>query len=256
MEVLDVKRIIGLTVVAIASLGCNSDAEKGTQAGELGRGKFQYVCGSTGDPDAQCNENADLAIVDPATNMPAIALGGRFAVTFIKKDAPSGNTGVYAQGLSELTAFDYKDQFHTAKKAGWAALIGFTDGGGYSNARDLVHVRIEPIDHLEVAQTTPTGGGGGDFKGKVTVPGLTVDVTVSSPTTPVTQMFRVVPLTLDRRLLAGALACQWTSSNPSVANITTDPTKNIITVELKPGTATIHVTLGDKATDVQVKVGT
>jgi hypothetical protein len=234
-------RQYGVVLVVLAAAGCSSSPGNGTSPGELGRGKFSYYC----DPnykvaDAQCNDNADLAIVDPSTNLPSIALGASFNVTFSDGRDYTDDTNAIA--------LDPNTMRFVAIETGYAVLVGHRDDQG--NAEDLVHVTIEQIDHIEFAHTAPMGG---SFKGEVTAPGLMASFTVQGG--PVTQLFRVVPLTKDRRLLAGALPVKWTSSDPSVVQVMTDPTQNIITVQiLKSGTATLHVTLGETAGDVTLTV--
>ena len=125
------------------------------------------------------------------------------------------------------------------------------NGVSRTSVQDVAHMLFQTIDHLEFAHTNPTGG---SFKGNVTVPGLSITVSVAGG--PVTQLFRVVPMTADRKLLAGSLPCMWTSSDATTAQVTTDPTQNIVTVQLnKAGTATLHVTLGSAAADVTVTLG-
>jgi hypothetical protein len=70
--------------------------------------------------------------------------------------------------------------------------------------------------------------------------------------------FRVTPAAADgKTILAGSFPCMWTTSDKDIANITTDPTDNIVTIVSGPkqGTATIHVTLGPMATDIPITLG-
>ncbi|MBI5538229.1 MAG: hypothetical protein HY898_36240 [Deltaproteobacteria bacterium] len=245
------KRIIVVAAAIAALSGCDKSKDaSASQAGELGRGTFTYVCGTGA--DAQCNDNSDLALVDPATNFPPIALGATFSSSFKVNDAQDPSAVMSA--VPDMLDSETVPKYLIAKKVGWVALLGMESAGG-TRVSDLIHAKVEPLDHLEVAQSAPTGGGGADFKGKVTAPGIDVTITGSTPSTPVTQMFRVVPMTKDRKLLAGALPCQWTTSNEAVARITTDAGQNIITVELKPGDATLKAALGGLTVDVKVKVG-
>jgi hypothetical protein len=225
-----------LAAGGLAALGCSSASGNGAQAGELGRGTFSYVCGPGA--DAQCNSNADLPIVDPSTNLPPVALGSLFDLDYAPGRVESDDEAV-------LPVVD--NQWFYAKGSGYVAVVGSKGG----TADDLVHVLVEPIDHLEFAQSAVTGG---SFMGEVTVPGLTATVTVNGG--PLTQYYRVVPLTQDRKLLAGGLPCMWTSSNPSVGRVVSDPAQNIVQVQFSQnGMVTFHVTLGSAAGDVNVTVG-
>ncbi len=231
--------------------GCKKtdDPTHGVQPGELGRGKFSYVCGHGA--DAQCNDNADIPIVDPSTNLPNVAVGSTFSVAYKSNadEAKGAGTGITQSGDLDLLAIDTSGAApgYQAKRVGFVAVLGIWSGN-----EDLVHLKIVDVDHLEFANTEPTGGG--SFKGKVTVPGL--DLTLSSSSA-ASMLFRVVPLTKDRRLLAGALTCKWTTSDPTVLAIDGDDTQNILKTKLlKTGVAKLHVTLGAKSGDVTVTVGT
>jgi hypothetical protein len=234
-----------IVVIALGVAACSSSSGNGVQPGELGRGKFAYACGPGA--DAQCNDNADLAIVDPATNLPPIALGSIFSVGYTDKYGGSQHTYI-----ADSSFFAVRDGWLVALQTGEAAIWGESPGSSDYKPKleDMVHVKVVSVDHLELAQTKPMGG---SFKGVVTVPGLTATATLAGA--PVTQLFRVVPMTADRKLVAGGLLCSWTSNNPQVATIMTDPTKNIVTVQYaQAGMATLHVTLGALAADVNVTV--
>ena len=236
---------IGLCSSLALLVACKSSTtEHGVQAGELGRGTFTYSCGSGA--DAECNDNSDLAIVDPATNLPSVAVGATFSIGY--KSNQTNAVGISQSGDLDLLAVDSKGSKpgFLAKRAGFVAVVGV-----YLVNEDLVHVHVEELDHLEFANTTPTAGG--SFKGAVTVPGLTVSA--SAAVAP-TMLLRVVPMTKDRRLLAGALACQWTSTDPTLIQIDGPATQNIVSIKLlKSGTGKLHVTLGTLASDVTLTVG-
>lgn len=229
---------VGL-LASVAVTGCDStQSGNGQQPGELGRGTFTYTCGPGA--DAQCNQNADLAIVDPSTNLPPIALGSTF-------DLGYSNGATQADDTAGIV-LDQAVNLYGAAQTGYVAVFGLRGSGSSAPAEDLVHLKIVSVDHLEFAQTSPSGG---TFKGVVTAPGITVNVTVGSGTP--TQLLRVVPMTSDRKLIAGALPCNWTSNDPTIAQVASDPGQNIVTVKLlKAGTTKVHVTLGSLAGDVTV----
>jgi len=242
---------VAWAVVALVS--CNSSSGPPKQPGELGRGVFSYSCGPGA--DAQCNQNADLAPLDQSTNLPPVAVGAVFGITFAMNPATAGDQP--NPGHTKAVATSFVDvggaNLFTAKRAGYTAIIGYAGVPIEANeeAVDLVHTHLAAIDHIEFAQSSAMGG---NFQNEVTVAGLAVNVTVSG--SPVTQLFRVVPVTPDHKLLAGALPVMWTSSDPTTAPITTDPTQNIITVQFNSaGTVTLHATLASFSGDVTVTVG-
>jgi hypothetical protein len=241
----------GGALAVLCSAGCKStDSGNGKQVGELGRGVFGYVCGSGA--DAQCNDNADVAIVDPSTNLPVVAVGGSFFVTYASNasstnNVPDGHTDTVDTTFIDV---DPTGTQYVAKRAGYAVLYGLQgtvamtachavscDGDA---PEDLVHLLLQPVDHIEFAHSAVMGG---SFKQEVTTPGGgMVSLTVNGQ--PLTELFRVVPMTKDRNLLAGSLPIMWTSSDTSVGQITTDPTQNIITLQLeKAGTTMLTATL-------------
>jgi len=238
-----------LLVLASSSflVACKKSDDHGAEPGELGRGTFKYACGQGG-ADAQCNDDADLAIVDPSTNLPSVALSSTFNVGFLPNDDSDGTLRGTQSGDADFLAIDSSvgSAQYVAERTGYVAVIGLDD-----HPLDLVHVKIESIDHLEFANTNPSAGG--TLKGQVTVPGLTISASASSAPT---MLVRVVPMTADRRLLAGALACKWTTSDATIVAIDGGATQNIVKVDLlKNGTATLHVTLGALSGDVTLTVG-
>lgn len=232
----------GGVLIALAALGCSSSSSNnGKQVGELGRGTFAYACTSMA--DAQCNDNADVAIVDPSTNLPTVAVGGTFQVTYYSNgnqgSTPDGHTDTVDAAFIDV---DTSGMSYVAKRAGYGVIYG-VPGGSSCHTRmcdgtapqDLVHMYLQPVDHIEFAHSAVMGG---SFKGEATTPGGgMVMFTVNGQ--PATQLFRVVPMTKDRKLLAGSLPIMWTSSNTMVGQITTDPTQNIITLQLSTAGTTM-----------------
>jgi hypothetical protein len=235
----------------VCAVGCSSSSNgNGKQAGELGRGVFGYSCVSAA--DAQCNNNADVAIVDASTNLPSVAVGATFYVTYASNasstnNVPDGHVDTVDTTFIDIDATGIE---FVAKRAGLAVLYGLQgtvamtachsvtcDGDA---PEDLVHLQLQAIDHIEFAHSALMGG---TFKGEVTTPGGgMVSLTVNGQ--PLTELFRVVPMTKDRKLLAGSLPIMWTSSDTTVGQITTDPTQNIVTLQLeKAGTTMLTATL-------------
>jgi hypothetical protein len=246
---------------ALAALAAACAGDGGAkQVGKLGLGTFAYVC--TSGADAACEANADVPLADPSTRLPPVAAGATFDVTYTTRAggadaAPDGH--VDAVG----TAFVGPDATMThlaATRAGFAVLYGVA-GDVPAGCRevtcdgvapeDLVHVLVEPADHLELAHAPAMGG---DFVGETTMPGGgAVSLARGGPTP--AELFRAVLVTKDRRLLAGSLPTAWTSSDTSVARIASDAARSVIRLELDaPGTTTLTVTAGGLSASVTVTV--
>jgi hypothetical protein len=238
------KRSIFIMFAAFALASCGeTSGPEAVQEGELGNGTFIYDCHE--ESDAQCDENSVLALPDETLKtLPSVAVGAAFRVRYDPKEGDGSidspvpdfitNEAVMSEGGSGAV-------FLRAARAG----IGVLSGSVSIYPEDLVHVRIEEAKDLVVTRIDTTGNFGFDGAG-------VVDVSVKLEDT----YFRVVPVTEDKRILSGALPCMWTTSDEAVVTITSDPTSNVVGVQMKQqGTATLHVKLGDLEKDVTVTVG-
>jgi hypothetical protein len=67
--------------------------------------------------------------------------------------------------------------------------------------------------------------------------------------------FRAVPIDTEGNMLAGDIGCSWTTSNPGVVTIESDPSKNIVTFRIQgPGNASLHVQMGSMGKDVAFNI--
>jgi len=224
-----------------AAVGCEDDKSAAVRAGQLGAAEFRYVCGTGEDP--QCNTDADLAQPGEFSEFPKIAVGGAFGIDVRPKSGPESTIKLdFARSLFD---FDEAAKNFKAKKPGVMSILGVRN----DDVLDLTWVEIVKADHIKLIQGTPDG----KFKDgsiKIGPEGVAGQANVQ-----LTFKFRAVAADKDDKLLAGSLPCMWTTSDAAIANITSSPTANIVTVVSgNPGTATIHVTLGDMQGDIALKV--
>lgn len=232
----------------ILIVACDDETEPEPQQpdvvlqGGLGRATFTYGCSGPSDP--QCDLDADLAPLREASPFPLLAVGSKFQLT-------AEGTGYGAltldSGSSGFLAVDADGVTVTASRAGIVAVVAAKDG----TPVDFANIELVEPAGLKILQATPQGSFTGvdiDFgNGEVSA---TADVEI-------TFKFRAIVTDDDDTLLAGALPCTWTTSDPDVARITSDPADNIVTVVSgQSGTAVISVTYGDFTGQVTVEVGT
>lgn len=248
------KRWWGLLWVALAT-GCDEggSVDAAGERGELNNGTFFYVCNDKA--DAQCDEDAVVGARDPATSaFPPLARGGRFSVRFEYDDDPVLLNylifaGPYVEGMEGSPVF-------TAVAPGVTAVAAVDESS--SLAYDLVHLTVVEPAALRISETTTTQervediAAGVDLElGSDAVLDITAEVTLATRT-----FFRAAPVDGAGNVLAGALDTTWTSSDPGVVAIVSDPENNVIEIEpLGSGTATLTVTMGDLTATVPVEAG-
>jgi hypothetical protein len=240
-------------VIALGALviGCNDKAASTPDAqpppqqkGDLGAATFTYQCGPDSDP--QCNVDSELAPIATDSQFPTLALGS----TFVLQAQRAGDAGTGALVVTPVsTGFidaDATGKLMTAKRAGITTVLA-TSG---ADTVDLTTVVITAPDHVKLLQGSPTGS----FKnGSVVVGpnGVTAQANVQY-----TFKFRAFAVDKNDTVLAGALPCNWTTSDATIASITSPPQANIVTVVSgKAGTATITNTIGAlPPTTITIKV--
>jgi hypothetical protein len=232
-----------MMVVALAVVGCeDKDKSAAVRGGQLGAAEFSYICGRGEDP--QCNTDSELAQPGEFSSFPRIAVGASFGLGVKPKKGPDGNaiTLDFSETIFEVD--EAKTNFK-GKTPGVMSVLAIR----YSEVVDLTWMEIVKADHIKLIQGTPDG----KFKDgsiKIGPEGVSGQASVQF-----TFKFRAVAADKDDKLLAGAFPCMWTTSDATIANITSSPTANIATVVSgNPGTATIHVTLGDMQGDITLKV--
>jgi hypothetical protein len=236
-----------------ALAGCDDkDSEPPGQRGELNAGTFFYLC--AGDADAQCDDDAVVSDADETTGaFPPIAVGADLMLNFVRDDAPDAQDFILAAGGE--TFITGVDTTFTTHKAGIVALVA-TDGSSYPH--DLVHVRVVEATGLRVSQATTTEQTVDELEAgaQIDVSGNDVEIDLSGSVTLTTRTFlRAAPIGADDKILAGTLETTWTSSDPSIVEIVSDDSNNVIEIETgAPGTATVTVQMGELTADVELEV--
>jgi hypothetical protein len=213
-----------------------------TQQGDLGAATFTYNCGPDSDP--QCNVDSELAPIAASSQFPTLAAGSTFTLTAALADG-----GAPLKVVPVSTSFLDKDvtgNLQTAKRAGVTTVLADQS----STLVDLTTVVIGQPDHIKVLQGTPQAS----FKsGSITIG--TGGVTTTSTGT-YTFHFRAFMVDKSDNILAGAFPCNWTSSDTTIATVTTDTKSNISSVvsQMKAGSTTVTVSLGTMTANILITV--
>jgi hypothetical protein len=221
-----------MVALAAASTACLETAP-GTR-GELGTGGFNYACTGWGDPVCESRFSDSLWQGEPTgIGMPiAIAVGGRFGVTFSSDDPSDFDPRTVAP--ASATQLEARTVGYQALEPGWAALLA-RDGAG--NVVDLTHVQIVEPTRLVVTRpsTSVRVGTSVSFEGEVR--------------------------DRDGITLAGALDYDWEVDDPSIARVValqTDPDSiydDAVSLEaLAVGTVTVTVTAGGLTETLEITV--
>ena len=234
-------------LLPILAVGCEPK-EKMTgppvKVGEIGSATFVYGCGP--DSDVQCNMDAELAPKAMNTVFPQVAVGSKFAITTVTNvEAGTGAPlGVGTAG-TVMVDVDPMSKLLLGKKEGYGALLALSG----TTVVDITSIHLAVPTKLEILQGTPDGKFLG---GSVSIGPGGVSATSSVV---YTFRFRAIPKDDSGGILAGALPCNWTTSDANVAKITTPPQQNIVTVVSgTAGTANIDVTLGPLKGQIVIKV--
>lgn len=234
----------GLFAAMLANVGCDDVEPQQPEVvllGSLGRATFTYECAGPG--DAQCDVDADLAPLREDSPFPLIAVGSRFELS-------AESTGIGPLDLGSASgaflSLDADGRTMTAERPGVVSVVALQGG----SPLDFADVELVEAANLKILQATPEGS----FEGAEVDIGngeVSAEVDVEF-----TFKFRAVMTDADGTILAGDVDCAWTSSDPSVAEITTDPEENIVTVVSgQAGSAVITVEYGEFSGTVTIEVG-
>lgn len=221
-----------LGVAALALVGCASDCDGNSEPGtigELGNGRFLYVC--TGSSDPVCEFESNNTFPD------CIALGGAFDLEYMLLDTsllgPDELTPViYVESVNQ-GFFRGDDDFEALRTGRAAFLVREED-----SVLDLLHLDIVEPDAIEISARDPA------------TPVDTVRVEVGED-----EVFRVFPRSSRCEQLGGAIPIVAESSDESVATISDG---DVLRIQGQgEGTAVIRVRLGDieEAMTVEVVAG-
>jgi len=210
--------------IAVMALAIGGTAGCGTR-GELRTGTFTY----------ECVDKSDVACVFlGSASLPALmAKGSRARVNFSDGNDNSFQVLPAAPRLASLENGNIV--FH---EPGVVALIAQR---GPDQVGDFVNVSIAVLDHLALTSEV-VGAPAGMLPG--TVPnGQQATVTAA-------------PIGPSGQSLAGALAYTWTSSDQTIATVTTptSPDHKVTVTGKAPGTATIQASAGGATGDIVITV--
>jgi hypothetical protein len=220
--------------LSLAVTAC-SDSVPSTKKGELGNVTFTYSCDLMPKSDPFC----DMAKPGfTPGQFPNIAVGSVFELM--------PDTGTYPASSLDPNRVDSSG---TALVAGIAPLGDVSCTGKHStdcpsNAPffldDVVHVKIVDPSVFELAHPDATGA----YTQILGVDNFSFSLPDDS--------FRAIVLDARGNMLAGGLPCLWTTSNPAVLAIQSDPAANIVHFHAtgQAGHSDLHVTLGTFETTV------
>ncbi len=232
-----------LSVGAVLALGCDGKEDPkqppAVLPGSLGRAEFLYEC--VGEADPQCDQDADLAPTRTDSPFPVIAVGSRFQLF-----AESGGPLQLGTASGQWLALDADGATLTALRAGVVSVVASQSG----TPLDFADIELREPAALKILPATPQGS----FEGvEVDVANgqLTAEANVEF-----TFKFRAIVVGANGEILAGDFPCNWSSSDPDILQITSDPVDNIVTVVSgNPGPGVLEVELGDFSGTVSIEVG-
>lgn len=220
------RRALLLTALSSLALqaGCPEEDDLPGQRGDLGVGNFVYKCVSV--TDTACADGG----VTPAVLPQAVAVGGRFDMTFAVRSGP-----LPLVISPSATAMRRDSGAFEVLQAGTFSLLAVT---GNSEVIDIMHMRGEPVAEVRVQQAN--------------------ELPVSRLTLSPGQMVAVaaVPFDAQGRQLGGALAYQWRSADERHLTVETLPNLSSVRVRaVAAGTTTLLLTVAGQTFMVQVQVG-
>jgi hypothetical protein len=199
----------GRAALLLVASACYSSGGSGScdplANGALNQGRFGFACSSS-DP-SQPNPDAYCATVTGFAGVSDVAVGAPFRLQFDQENTPGPQPAVPA--LANAGPMGW-----SIASPGW---LGFVIWSG-SDVLDYTHVRARTVASLEwdsSPTTWPLAIGGGP-------------ATVA-----------LSPLADDRTVLGGAIACNFASSDPSVASVTSPGGRVARLTANAPGEATL-----------------
>jgi len=212
------------------AVSCDSLGDPPGTSGELGNGSFQYTCETLSDP--ACDVESSEPVIPTR-----LAVGARFHLEF--QATEGGSTRVESAGLSLVSPSETFGETFESHRSGTVALMA-RRGEEYV---DIIHIDIAEPDHVQIDHIIDGGTITDDEISEVTFPAGQ------------TATLRAYPVDEGGRLLSGALPCEWTSADPSIADINSPTEDNQATLEaFAEGTTTVQVVLGDHTVEVQVTI--
>ena len=206
-----VHRLATVLVSSLLLFGCDLPSDP-TVAGELNRGRFEYLC--VGETDVSCRD-FDMASIFPEV----FAVSGRFSVRF----EPFDGGPLPRIEPASPRVLSYESAILTFEREGTSAILAARGDAlvdyRHLSARPIVAVQFrngsaESISALVFEDPAPLG-------------------------------LSAVPLDDRGRPLAGALSYQWRVVDESIARLVTSATGREVSVQpLSTGTTALEVSVG------------
>jgi hypothetical protein len=214
-------------LAALAATGCEPT---GGTLGELGQGRFYYVCGVD---DLFCSEQNAAAFAFGEDEPPVperIALGASFGLTFASHEAGGGRAEVAIESFADGASF----------RAMQPGFVGFFADGGGGRVVDLMHLEVvSPTDLSLVTRDASLLG----------------SVSLTEPL-----QIAAVPLGSGGETLFGSVPAFWASSDLGVVAISSPsgvgaPRAGLARLTpLAQGTTTVEVAVGGLVATIEVTV--
>jgi hypothetical protein len=222
-------RFSAYLAVALGGAGCtNIDGVPPTGTiGELGNGRFFYECDGASDP------LCDVPVED-LTIPEGVAVGSRFGASYTA-ELFTTKVRVLSAAPALLDNVDSFGSIFEAHKPGVSALLA-QQGDSFI---DFVHVRLAEVDDIRIDSLDPVDEQIAD-----------IDLALGA-----VRLLRAVPTDEDGIMLAGALACDWSVEDESIARFITDSNDNQAALEgLSVGATTATIKMGALEVSIPVEV--
>ncbi len=221
-------------VAAVAVLGscadtCGDSSDRGA-VGELGNGRFHYICGGDNDPACEFSTNDE----QPDDFPECIVLGGFFDLEYTLLDDSALETGtltpvIYVESVNQ-SFFRGTDDFEALRTGEAAFIVRESD-----YVLDLIHLAVVRPDSIEVLARDPA------------TPTDSVVVELGD-----TEQLRVLPRSEQCTQLGGAIPITANSSDETIASTSAG---DILRIQGNAvGMATVRVQLGDLEASIAVEV--
>jgi hypothetical protein len=206
---------------------------------------FGYLC-SGAPSDAACNESPGVAATPLDVGLPErIAVGSSVRFTFWPPGHASGSAPVPVADESAGVLQRAADAAHGFRvdRPGSIALAAFAPSGEVIGRARLEAFAVDHVgfDRFASDEAQPAS--------QQSIPRARLE-RLGDRT-----ILRAVPMNAEGDVLAGALACKWTSSNPGVVDVQGPTNGNFVTVlATGAGQTTLHVDLGGASADLPIDV--
>jgi hypothetical protein len=229
-----------IALFALLAIGCTLGTNKEV-AGSLGNIVFVYHCDPVASlDDAECDTRST-----PST-LPPIALDATFMVGEKKRDDLFVSNTLESGASDRIVEDGSSDSYvtFTALAPGVTSLVHF----GAEEDSDYVDVHVEAPNALQLSEVTLADG-----VVTATIAAVADTLTLTAPNAVV----RAVPIDAQGNLLAGAAPdlYTWTSSDPSVVSLVSQPATHMIEVVAgASGTSTLAVSVAGLSASTKVTV--